>query len=102
MVLLCSRERETKFPFDIQHRTIIHYTAIATSLAVRNLLKLQLVERKDVEDESNSFSSTYEAYVATGLGMDWLEKNTEHFEMKTKPQRTTPTKQVLPTDDSPF
>ena len=25
VVLVCSKERKTKFPFDIQHRTIIHY-----------------------------------------------------------------------------
>ncbi len=25
VVLVCSKERKTKFPFDVQHRTIIHY-----------------------------------------------------------------------------
>jgi hypothetical protein len=25
VVLVCSKERTTKFPFDMQHRTIIHY-----------------------------------------------------------------------------
>ena len=31
VVLVCSKERETKFPFDIQHRSIIRYSAESTS-----------------------------------------------------------------------
>lgn len=31
VVLLCSNERQTKFPFDVQHRTIIRYTTESPS-----------------------------------------------------------------------
>lgn len=31
VVLVCSRERTTKFPFDVQHRTIIHYGTASPS-----------------------------------------------------------------------
>jgi hypothetical protein len=29
--LVCSKERQTKFPFDVQHRSIIHYDVASTS-----------------------------------------------------------------------
>jgi hypothetical protein len=31
VVLVCSKERATKFPFDVQHRAIIHYASESTS-----------------------------------------------------------------------
>jgi hypothetical protein len=31
VVLICSNDRTTRFPFDVQHRTIIKYTTASTS-----------------------------------------------------------------------
>lgn len=50
VVLVCSKERTTKFPFDVQHRTIIHYGTSSpsdyTSLGTEITNKLEAFLRK--------------------------------------------------------
>ena len=43
VVLACSKERTTKFPFDVQHRTIIHYGT--SSPSDYEALKKQVTEK---------------------------------------------------------
>lgn len=59
VILICSDERKTRFPFDIQHRTIIKYTSTSTSDFEK--LKNQITERvKACIQKAESLSSISE------------------------------------------
>ena len=73
VVLICSDERETKFPFDVQHRTIIKYTT--ESLSDYHVVRQKISERLNalMEKESNLQSVSAMSSVAHTQGLEQHE-----------------------------
>ncbi len=172
VVLICSDERKTKFPFDVQHRTTIEYstesprdfealangittrlvalmakegnlsavanmspvatvqgleqyevatliavaqqivggvtghliqedmekagfTRIATMLGIRGLMGKKMLE----EYEEQEWNSTFMAYRATDLGINWLFQNSSKLKLHVEP---VPLSEMIEDEDVPF
>jgi len=73
VVLICSDERKTKFPFDVQHRPIIGYTT--ESLSDYHVVREKITERLNalMEKESNLQSVSSMSVVAQTQGLEQYE-----------------------------
>jgi len=71
-VLICSDERKTKYPFDVQHRKIIQYSTGSTS--DYDELKIRITERlKAIGDKQEKFQSLPNSVVKETMGLSQSE-----------------------------
>lgn len=69
LVLVCSKERTTPFPFDIQHRSIIRYEFDSSSdfAVLRNGITERLLARLDNKEVLRQFVETEQVATVEGL-----------------------------------
>jgi hypothetical protein len=75
----------------------VGFTEIATTLAVRGLLRLGYVE--DLYDRAQEDDEPYLAFRATEQGMDWLDVNQDKLVLR---RESTPPRAHSDLDELPF
>ena len=75
------------------------YTAIATSVGIRGLKKLELIE---TYEESDYNGNEFLACKLTDSGENWILSNQDKLEFKIKQNEETVDNKVTEADDLPF